>query len=152
MPILPPLLPLTVMLWGMPVGRAVRAGVTTDEIDRIVYEACIERYASFLPYPALSRQDTGPGTHSTTNLWLTSALSLWRWLCRDAYPSPLNYHHFPKSVCTSVNEVRDSASTNWTPLCPHALPPHVSHAIISLQDRPSTCHRQVPFLRLLHVP
>jgi len=25
---------------------------------------------------------------------------------RGAYPSPLNYHHFPKSVCTSVNEVR----------------------------------------------
>jgi len=24
---------------------------------------------------------------------------------RDAYPSPLNYNHFPKSVCTSVNEV-----------------------------------------------
>jgi len=24
---------------------------------------------------------------------------------RDAYPSPLNYHRFPKSVCTSVNEV-----------------------------------------------
>jgi methionyl aminopeptidase len=24
---------------------------------------------------------------------------------RDAYPSPLNYHGFPKSVCTSVNEV-----------------------------------------------
>jgi methionyl aminopeptidase len=23
----------------------------------------------------------------------------------DAYPSPLNYGHFPKSVCTSVNEV-----------------------------------------------
>lgn len=23
----------------------------------------------------------------------------------DAYPSPLNYFHFPKSVCTSVNEV-----------------------------------------------
>ena len=23
-----------------------------------------------------------------------------------AYPSPLNYFHFPKSVCTSVNEVR----------------------------------------------
>ncbi|KAL8868694.1 MAG: hypothetical protein Q9174_004821, partial [Haloplaca sp. 1 TL-2023] len=22
-----------------------------------------------------------------------------------AYPSPLNYNHFPKSVCTSVNEV-----------------------------------------------
>lgn len=24
---------------------------------------------------------------------------------RGAYPSPLNYHHFPKSICTSVNEV-----------------------------------------------
>ena len=24
---------------------------------------------------------------------------------RGAYPSPLNYHKFPKSVCTSVNEV-----------------------------------------------
>jgi methionyl aminopeptidase len=24
---------------------------------------------------------------------------------RGAYPSPLNYYHFPKSCCTSVNEV-----------------------------------------------
>jgi methionyl aminopeptidase len=47
-------------------GRAVRAGATTDEIDRVVHEACIER---------------------------------------GAYPSPLNYYNFPKSVCTSVNEV-----------------------------------------------
>ncbi|EAN95406.1 metallo- peptidase, Clan MG, Family M24 [Trypanosoma cruzi] len=45
---------------------AVRPGVTTDEIDRIVHEATIER---------------------------------------DMYPSPLNYYNFPKSVCTSVNEV-----------------------------------------------
>lgn len=47
-------------------GRAVKPGVTTDEIDRIVHEACMER---------------------------------------GAYPSPLNYFNFPKSVCTSVNEV-----------------------------------------------
>lgn len=47
-------------------GNALRPGVTTDEIDRIVHEACIER---------------------------------------DCYPSPLNYYNFPKSVCTSVNEV-----------------------------------------------
>lgn len=47
-------------------GKALRPGVTTDEIDRIVHEACIER---------------------------------------DCYPSPLNYFNFPKSVCTSVNEV-----------------------------------------------
>ena len=26
-------------------------------------------------------------------------------LARDAYPSPLNYRGYPKSVCTSVNEV-----------------------------------------------
>mmetsp|Transcript_17957 Transcript_17957/g.50260 ORF Transcript_17957/g.50260 Transcript_17957/m.50260 type:complete len:372 (-) Transcript_17957:191-1306(-) len=45
---------------------AIRPGITTDEIDRIVHEATIER---------------------------------------NAYPSPLNYYNFPKSVCTSVNEV-----------------------------------------------
>ncbi|KAJ2726366.1 Methionine aminopeptidase 1 [Coemansia sp. Benny D115] len=47
-------------------ARAIKVGVTTDEIDRIVHEATIER---------------------------------------KAYPSPLNYYQFPKSVCTSVNEV-----------------------------------------------
>ena len=47
-------------------GRAVGVGVTTDEIDRIVHEACMER---------------------------------------GCYPSPLNYRNFPKSLCTSVNEV-----------------------------------------------
>jgi len=47
-------------------GKALRVGVTTDEIDRVVHEASMER---------------------------------------DCYPSPLNYYTFPKSVCTSVNEV-----------------------------------------------
>jgi methionyl aminopeptidase len=47
-------------------GRALRPGVTTDEIDRIIHEATVER---------------------------------------ECYPSPLNYYQFPKSVCTSVNEV-----------------------------------------------
>lgn len=47
-------------------GKALRPGITTDEIDRIVHDACVER---------------------------------------DCYPSPLNYFNFPKSVCTSVNEV-----------------------------------------------
>ncbi|KAI1295587.1 Methionine aminopeptidase 1 [Halotydeus destructor] len=47
-------------------AMAVAPGVTTDELDRIVHEACIER---------------------------------------DCYPSPLNYYNFPKSCCTSVNEV-----------------------------------------------
>jgi methionyl aminopeptidase len=45
---------------------SAKVGVTTDEIDKIVHEATIER---------------------------------------NAYPSPLNYRGFPKSCCTSVNEV-----------------------------------------------
>ncbi|SJL00254.1 related to Methionine aminopeptidase 1 [Armillaria ostoyae] len=44
----------------------VKPGVTTDELDEIVHNACTER---------------------------------------NAYPSPLNYRNFPKSVCTSINEV-----------------------------------------------
>ncbi|KAL5019365.1 hypothetical protein ScPMuIL_005087 [Solemya velum] len=47
-------------------AAAIGIGVTTDAIDRIVHEACIDR---------------------------------------DCYPSPLNYYNFPKSCCTSVNEV-----------------------------------------------
>ncbi|KAI6176306.1 Methionine aminopeptidase 1 [Aphelenchoides bicaudatus] len=47
-------------------AAAVDVGVTTDELDRIVHEACIER---------------------------------------ECYPSPLGYYKFPKSCCTSVNEV-----------------------------------------------
>jgi len=46
--------------------EAVHPGMTTDELDAIVHEACI---------------------------------------AEGGYPSPLNYHGFPKSVCTSVNEV-----------------------------------------------
>lgn len=41
-------------------------GVTTDEIDKVVFDEAIKR---------------------------------------DCYPSPLGYHGYPKSVCTSVNEV-----------------------------------------------
>jgi methionyl aminopeptidase len=47
-------------------ANACEVGVTTDEIDRLVHEACIEK---------------------------------------ECYPSPLNYYGFPKSCCTSVNEV-----------------------------------------------
>ena len=47
-------------------ARALRVGVTGDEVDKLCFAACIER---------------------------------------GLYPSPLNYHGFPKSICTSVNEV-----------------------------------------------
>jgi len=55
-------------------ARELKPGVTTDHIDKVVHDACMER---------------------------------------DSYPSPLNYCHFPKSVCTSVNEV----------IC-HGIPDH----------------------------
>lgn len=47
-------------------GAAVKPGITTDYIDELVHNACIER---------------------------------------NSYPSPLNYCNFPKSVCTSLNEI-----------------------------------------------
>jgi methionyl aminopeptidase len=46
--------------------KLAKVGTTTDEIDRVIHDACIER---------------------------------------SSYPSPLNYYKFPKSCCTSVNEV-----------------------------------------------
>jgi methionyl aminopeptidase len=48
------------------VGAAVAPGVTTDSLDALCHEACLER---------------------------------------GGYPSPLGYHGYPKSLCTSVNEV-----------------------------------------------
>ena len=48
------------------VGRMLRAGITTEDINRFVHE------------------DT---------------------VARGGWPAPLNYHGFPKSVCTSINEV-----------------------------------------------
>lgn len=47
-------------------AAAIKPGVTTEQLDDIIYAECIKR---------------------------------------KAYPSPLNYYNFPKSVCTSVNEI-----------------------------------------------
>ncbi len=47
-------------------AKLVKPGTTTDEIDRVVHDKCMEL---------------------------------------ECYPSPLNYYHFPKSCCTSINEV-----------------------------------------------
>ncbi|KAM5484310.1 Methionine aminopeptidase 1 [Microsporum audouinii] len=65
-------------------AREIRPGVTTDHIDKVVHQACLEREVS-------------------SNTSLRSIFSLSNLF--QAYPSPLNYVNFPKSVCTSVNEV-----------------------------------------------
>ena len=58
-------------------GSKVRPGITTEEIDKVVFEECIKR---------------------------------------DAYPSPLNYYFFPKSVCTyyQVRAVILDLSMRWS--------------------------------------
>ncbi len=48
------------------VGDMIRAGITTEDIDKFVHDDTVRR---------------------------------------GAWPAPLNYHGFPKSVCTSVNHV-----------------------------------------------
>lgn len=62
-------------------AKEVKPGVTTDHIDEVVHKACIERNV---------------GSHSVRNSQADTGQS---------YPSPLNYVNFPKSVCTSVNEI-----------------------------------------------
>jgi methionyl aminopeptidase len=66
-------------------AAAVKPGVTTDYLDEICHNACIERDVSTV--------------HSCANM---SSCLLKE---RQSYPSPLNYNHFPKSICTSPNEV-----------------------------------------------
>jgi len=48
------------------ISKNIESGITTEELDRLAYEACVKS---------------------------------------DAYPSPLRYNGFPKSICTSVNNV-----------------------------------------------
>jgi len=37
-------------------------------------------------------------------------------ISNDAYPSPLNYHNFPKSLCTSINEIICHGIPDFRPL------------------------------------
>jgi len=69
-------------------AAAIRPGITTDEIDEIVHKACLERNVRRLLKESGLRDSRDSLAHML-----------------QSYPSPLNYNHFPKSVCTSVNEV-----------------------------------------------
>lgn len=48
--------------------------------------------AAHMVKPGVTTEDIDIAVHEAT-------------IARNAYPSPLNYYHFPKSCCTSVNEV-----------------------------------------------
>jgi zf-MYND-like zinc finger, mRNA-binding/Metallopeptidase family M24 len=97
-------------------GKALRPGITTDEIDRIVHEACIERdctyklavvfmcfYDHHFLNPVLQARMIFDAFYFSL-LPLTQH-SFFCYCLTTGYPSPLNYYNFPKSVCTSVNEV-----------------------------------------------
>ena len=58
-------------------GRAIKAGITGEELDRICHNRCVEL---------------------------------------GGYPSPLNYHNFPKSICVSPNEVICHGIPNCRPI------------------------------------
>ena len=66
-------------------AREAKPGTTTDQLDKIVHDECIKRDVKFFSsYSVFVNIDTE---------------------IDKSYPSCLNYWHFPKSVCTSVNEV-----------------------------------------------
>ncbi|AMD19037.1 HBR136Wp [Eremothecium sinecaudum] len=69
---------------------------TKDEIKKI-RKACIAArevldIAASAVRPGITTDEIDEIVHNET-------------IKRDAYPSPLNYYNFPKSVCTSVNEI-----------------------------------------------
>ena len=83
-------------LTGVPSARNSRAVRTPDEIaamrvaGRVAAEVLIEVGRAVAP---------GVTTDELDRIGHEACIA------RDAYPSPLNYRGFPKSLCTSVNEV-----------------------------------------------
>ena len=58
-------------------ARAIKPGVTADEIDRVVHEVTAVIIMLMCVYLSSSQASVE----------------------RDCYPSPLNYYKFPKSCC-----------------------------------------------------
>ncbi|MEY4605615.1 MAG: methionine aminopeptidase [Actinomycetota bacterium] len=83
-------------LTGEPARWAEPRVKTPDVIDRMrragAMAAEILRLAGELVRPGITTDEIDIFVHEAT-------------IERNAYPSPLNYHGYPKSVCTSVNEV-----------------------------------------------
>lgn len=77
----------------------IRPGITTNELGTY------ERW-----YPQLL------AIRANQELSFTDAIVHQACIDRGAYPSPLNYRNFPKSVCTSVNEVICHGIPDFRPL------------------------------------
>lgn len=81
---------------GQPSSRGSRAVRTADEIDamriagRIAAEVLIEVGKAIAP--GVTTDELDRAGHEAC-------------ISRGAYPSPLNYRGYPKSICTSVNEI-----------------------------------------------
>ena len=81
---------------GQPSQRAARAVRTPDEIERM-------RVAGRLAAEVLIEVGDAVAPGVTTDE--LDRICHEACIARDCYPSPLNYRGYPKSLCTSVNEV-----------------------------------------------
>ncbi|OIW00940.1 hypothetical protein TanjilG_10018 [Lupinus angustifolius] len=99
-------------------ARIIEPGVTTDEIDRVVHEAtiaagakmiliviCIADHGFHIKLRFKSHDLRDPNYTGKVPPFSSCRWHLTIKLVTGGYPSPLNYHFFPKSCCTSVNEV-----------------------------------------------
>jgi methionyl aminopeptidase len=81
---------------GVPVRWAEPRVKSADIIERMrhagIVAAEVLRLSGTMAKPGVTTDEIDVYVHDLT-------------IERNAYPSPLNYNHFPKSVCTSVNEV-----------------------------------------------
>lgn len=80
------------MPWDIPVNSEF-------DIQGIRAAARAAREVLDLATAAVSKNGVGMTTEELDELVHTETIK------RGGYPSPLNYHGFPKSVCTSINEV-----------------------------------------------
>ena len=81
---------------GEPSSRTSRAVRTEDELARMRVSG---RLAAEVLNEVCAAVEVGITTDELDRIGHEAAVA------RDSYPSPLNYRGFPKSLCTSVNEV-----------------------------------------------
>ena len=87
-------------------GKAIAPGLRLDEIDRIVHEEVRPpRHAARPPRRAIARPARALCVKRIGRSRRGGARAV-QTIARGAYPSTLNYHGYPKSVCTSVNGAR----------------------------------------------